>query len=127
MKDYLRQRQLPHGVLDRDRHGAQFLAAVVKRAFANETLTDPAKLLSLVGAARSHVVLDLGGHDLTDLIAALRPALRDIITLAMPAWFTPDPQHPLEQDTGAASLFEAIQHDRLGAWAMQHPGAVSTR
>jgi LCP family protein required for cell wall assembly len=126
MKDYLRQRRLPDGALDRDRHGAQFLAAVVKRAFANDTLTDPAKLVSLATTARDHVVLDLGGRELTDLMAVLRQPLGNIIVLATPVHFSKEYLNLIEVDNDAGSLFEAVRSDRLGAWAMLHPGVVIT-
>jgi LCP family protein required for cell wall assembly len=68
---FVRQRHgLPEGDLSRIRRQQVFLAALADKMLAGGTLTDPAKLGALIGAAQQAVVLDRGW----DLLSFARQA-----------------------------------------------------
>ncbi|MEU4626809.1 LCP family protein [Actinoplanes sp. NPDC023801] len=121
--DYLRQRYgLPRSDYDRQRHQRQFLKAV-----ADQVGRDPARLTEVLSAAGDSLVIDAGGHALTDWLLELKDLdVRTVTTISLPGepvfWngkylgeqFTPD----------VAGFFAAVGRDRVAAYLLDHPTLV---
>ncbi|MEU2660924.1 LCP family protein [Micromonospora sp. NPDC007220] len=126
--DLLRQRrELPEGGLDRDRHAQLFAAGLIRRAGEQGVLTDPVRLLALVGTVGAELVVGSDGSPLVDLLKVL-PDLRSVdpIGLSLPVgppeglgWrLSPDPEE-------APAFLAALREDRLAQWVAQHPERVN--
>jgi len=116
LRDLLRQRKdLPNGVLDRDRHNGQFLVALAKRLRSGSTLTDPVAMTALVRTLSQHVEISAGGIDAVDLLWSLRDAP---MVYGGASWRS-DPassgRYLLPGDS-ATSMFAALRADQLGEW-----------
>jgi polyisoprenyl-teichoic acid--peptidoglycan teichoic acid transferase len=71
--DYLRQRELlPNGDYDRQRHGQQFIIAVLKQTASAGTLSDPVKLDRVVHQIGQGMTIDTNGISVLDLAFAFR-------------------------------------------------------
>lgn len=122
--DLLRQRlELPGGASDRDRHARLFAAGLVRRVVEQGALTNPARLHSLLDAARLTTV---DGAPLVGLVGVL-PQLKSVepVGLSLPVappdrsgWrLRPDPER-------APAFLAALREDRLAQWAAQNPDRV---
>jgi LCP family protein required for cell wall assembly len=123
-KDFLRQRIfLPGGAKDRDRHVAQFLAALVRQITSAGTLTDLAKLRALAGVVGSSVTMDAHDHSVVDLAGQLRGALSHMTGVATPVGaYSTTYRLGLTQDTHV--LFKALREDTMAAWVAANPSAA---
>ena len=75
MRDLLRQRvDYPGGALDRDRHSAQFLIALVTQVMNGGALADLNQLSSVYDALRADAAIDAPGLDLVEVAWELRKA-----------------------------------------------------
>jgi hypothetical protein len=70
--DYVRQRKLPNGDYDRQRHQQQFLRAMLKKAASKGVITDPKKLDAVVRAGGKALTLDDGGIPPHEWLWAMR-------------------------------------------------------
>ena len=126
--DLLRQRQgLPEGGLDRDRHAQLFAAGLIRRADEQEVLTNPVRLLALVGTVGADLVAGSDGTPLVDLLKVLSDLKSvDPVGLSLPVgppeglgWrLPPDPKE-------APAFLAALREDRLAQWVAQHPDQVN--
>ncbi|MDI6100206.1 LCP family protein [Actinoplanes sp. NEAU-A12] len=123
--DYLRQRYgLPRSDYDRQRHQRQFLQAVVRQISRDGALR-PARLMKVLTTVGDSLVVDGGGHDITDWIIELKDLHAGSVTAV------DLPGEPVfeggkylgEQFTsGAAAFFAAVRKDRAGRFLLDHPG-----
>ncbi|MBQ0904264.1 hypothetical protein [Micromonospora sp. U21] len=84
--DLLRQRRyLPDGTLDRDRDAQRYVAGLVRRAVAQDVLTNPVRLTALLSAAGKGLAVDDDGLPLTRLVAVL-PEMKSVdpVGLSLP-------------------------------------------
>ncbi len=117
---YLRQRYtVTDGALGRDRHVAQFLAALADKAVSAGDLTKMTTLLRLGGAG---VTIDVPGADGPGLAWQVRDALHKVVAVEAP-WSLQTPMD-LVLTPDAAGLFEALRMDTMGAWVAAHPSTV---
>jgi LCP family protein required for cell wall assembly len=121
---YLRQRHdVADGALGRDRHVAQFLAALAEKAISASDLTKMTTLLRLGGAG---VTIDVPGADGPSLAWQVRGALSKVVAMEAP-WST---QTVMDQGSvvvltpDSAGLFEALRMDTMGAWVAANPSTV---
>ncbi|MEU7919951.1 LCP family protein [Micromonospora zamorensis] len=126
--DLLRQRRdLPSGALDRDRNAQRYVAALIRRAVAQDVLTNPARLAALLSAAGKGMTVDDDGLPLTRLMAVL-PELKSVdpVGLSLPVGppVHPSARLPLDPKQGPAFL-AALGEDRLAQWVAQHPEQVN--
>jgi anionic cell wall polymer biosynthesis LytR-Cps2A-Psr (LCP) family protein len=122
LRDLLRQRiGLPNGSLDRDRHNAQFLAALALKLTRGTSLLDLARLGSLYASVRSDVSVQLdGGLDPVELAWSVRSAFASTAIVGMPVVADPDPSVQLRPAQDAAGLFAALRADTLTSWLVAH-------
>ncbi|MFI6237817.1 LCP family protein [Micromonospora sp. NPDC050784] len=126
--DLLRQRRyLPDGAFDRDRNAQRYVAALIRRAVAQDVLTNPVRLTALLSAAGKGLAVDDDGLPLTRLVAVL-PELKtvDPVGLSLPVGPPVDnaSRLPLDPKQGPAFL-AALREDRLAQWVAQHPEQVN--
>jgi LCP family protein required for cell wall assembly len=121
---YLRQRHnVTDGALGRDRHVAQFLAALADKAVSASDLTRMTALLRLGGAG---VTIDVPGADAPSLAWQVRGALHKVVAVEAP-WSV---QTVMDQGSvvvltpDATGLFEALRMDTMGAWVATNPSTV---
>jgi LCP family protein required for cell wall assembly len=125
-KDYLRQRYgLPGAAKDRDRHVAQFLAALVRQITSAGTFTDFAKLRALAAVVGSSVTVNAHDHSVVDLAWQLRGSLNRVIAVATPTEDNRDTYMP-ELAASATGLFGALRTDTMAGWGAANPSAVQT-
>ncbi|MEV1315653.1 LCP family protein [Micromonospora arborensis] len=126
--DLLRQRRyLPDGAFDRDRNAQRYVAGLIRRAVAQDVLSNPVRLTALLSAAGGGLTVDDDGLPLTRLLRVL-PELKSVdpVGLSLPvgpltgdAW-----RVRLDPKQGPAFL-AALSEDRLAQWVTQHPGQVN--
>ncbi|MFE9190356.1 LCP family protein [Micromonospora sp. NPDC007208] len=126
--DLLRQRRyLPDGAFDRDRNAQRYVAALIRRAVAQDVLTNPVRLTALLSAAGKGLTVDDDGLPLTRLVAVL-PELKSVdpVGLSLPVGPPVDnaSRLPLDPKQGPAFL-AALSEDRLAQWVAQHPEQVN--
>ncbi|MEV4763597.1 LCP family protein [Micromonospora chokoriensis] len=126
--DLLRQRRyLPDGAIDRDRNAQRYVAGLIRRAAAQDVLTNPVRLAALLSAAGRSLTVDDDGLPLTSLVAVL-PKLTSVdpVGLSLPVGPPVDDASrlPLDPKQGPAFL-AALREDRLAQWAEQHPEQVN--
>ena len=122
--DYLRQRYgLPRSDYDRQRHQRQFLTAVLRQV-GRDGVTRPDRLLKVITAVGDSLVLDGGGHDVTDWMMELKDLDADSVT-------TVDlPGEPLFEGgrylgekfpPRTAAFFTAVAEDRVARFLRDTP------
>ncbi len=129
---YVRQRHgLPGGDFDRIKRQHQFLAALLDKAGATGTLTNPLKLNHFLDAATKSISVDQDLR-LTDLIMEFRNLRSsDFTFLTTP--IAADETVPgvgavlVVDHAKAADMFTAVSTDSLGEWAAANPAYVSSR
>ncbi|MCG5436701.1 LCP family protein [Micromonospora foliorum] len=126
--DLLRQRRyLPDGAFDRDRNAQRYVAALIRRAVAQDVLTNPVRLTALLSAGGKGLAVDDDGLPLTRLVAVL-PELKSVdpVGLSLPVGPPVDnaSRLPLDPKLGPAFL-AALSEDRLAQWVAQHPEQVN--
>lgn len=119
MRDLLRQRRTPNGALDRDRHNAQFLAALIKQVVRDGSVADLGRLRAAYVALRSYVTIDTRGLDAVDVAWQLRSALDSIEYVGMQVKLA-QTEGAVVPGTNGASLFEALRADTVPAWIAAH-------
>ncbi|MEW2426990.1 LCP family protein [Micromonospora sp. NPDC047644] len=126
--DLLRQRRyLPDGALDRDRNAQRYVAGLVRRAVAQDVLTNPVRLTALLSAAGTGLAVDDDGLSLTRLVAVL-PELRSVdpVGLSLPVGPSAGNASRLSLDPKQGPGFlAALREDRLAQWVAQHPEQVN--
>jgi LCP family protein required for cell wall assembly len=135
--DYLRQRYNFEGVPDglgpkafgaiiRDRHQVDFLRALLAKLDLGGLLGDPLKLPRLMAAAGHGLVVDTRQARLLELAAEVRPALHQVVGLAVPA----DGSARLAGQDGfvetaeGRDLFDAVGTDQLAGFVAAHPDVL---
>jgi len=124
--DYARQRYgLPHASYDRDRHGAQLLAAILRKIKATMGLTDVAKLMGLAEAVGPSLVVDTGRLSPADIARAVKPALdEDVTTVTTPLGGfhskTFNNQSYQVVDAVTEQFYGALRDDRVADWIARH-------
>jgi LCP family protein required for cell wall assembly len=133
--DYLRQRKdfvgVPpdlgaagYGGIIRDRHQVQYLRALMAQVDIG-SLTNPTRLTGLLQAAGKGLAVDLGAHKAADWLAAVGPALSNVVGVTTPEGNV--------SQAGAAgmsisddgrAMFAAVRSEQLGPWLTGHPAAV---
>ncbi|MEU8389282.1 LCP family protein [Micromonospora sp. NPDC048843] len=126
--DLLRQRRyLPDGASDRDRNAQRYIAGLVRRAVAQDVLTNPVRLTALLSAAGKGLAVDDDGLPLTRLVAVL-PELKSVDPVGLSLPVGPPAGNasrlPLDPKEGPDFL-AALREDRLAQWAAQHPEQVN--
>ncbi|MDG4778457.1 LCP family protein [Micromonospora sp. WMMD961] len=126
--DLLRQRRyLPDGATDRDRNAQRYVAGLIRRAAAQDVLSNPVRLAALLSAAGKSLTVDDDGLPLTRLVSVL-PRLKSVdpVGLALPVGSPVDDASrlPLDPEQGRA-LLTALGEDRLAQWVDQHPDQVT--
>lgn len=126
--DLLRQRRyLPDGTLDRDRNAQRYVAGLVRRAVAQDVLTNPVRLTALLSAAGKGLAVDDDGLPLTRLVAVL-PELKSVDPVGLSLPVGPPGGNasrlPLDPKQGPEFL-AALREDRLAQWVAQHPEQVN--
>ncbi|MEU8419861.1 LCP family protein [Micromonospora sp. NPDC048835] len=127
--DLLRQRRyLPDGASDRDRNAQRYVAGLIRRAVAQEVLSNPVRLAALLSAAGKGMAFDDDGAPLTRLVAVL-PELKslDPVGLSLPVGPSVGNTARLSLDPKQGPEFlAALSGDRLAQWVAQHPEQVNT-
>ena len=126
--DLLRQRRyLPDGAFDRDRNAQRYVAGLVRRAVAQDVLTNPVRLAALLSAAGKGLAVDDDGLPLTRLVAVL-PELKSVDPVGLSLPVGPPAGNasrlPLDPKQGPEFL-AALREDRLAQWVAQHPEQVN--
>lgn len=124
--DLLRQRYgLTNGAYDRDRHGRQFVQALVQRADSLGVARNPVLAERLLRAAGPGLTLDTGGLALTDLLGTvIRLADAPVLGIGAASFAATDVKHPGYEELYPGvreQLFAAVREDRLGQWLAAHP------
>nr|WTA67932.1 LCP family protein [Micromonospora sp. NBC_00855] len=126
--DLLRQRRyLPDGALDRDRNAQRYVAALIRRAVAQDVLTNPVRLAALLSAAGTGLTVDDDGLPLTRLVGVL-PELKSVdpVGLSLPVGPPTGSSWRLQLDPKQSPAFlAALREDRLAQWVAQHPEQVN--
>ncbi|WFE50874.1 LCP family protein [Micromonospora sp. WMMD1155] len=126
--DLLRQRRyLPDGAIDRDRNAQRYVAGLVRRAVAQDVLSNPVRLAALLSAAGEGLTVDDDGLPLTGLVAVL-PELRSVdpVGLSLPVGPPVGDASRLQLDPKPGRAFlAALREDRLAQWVEQHPEQVN--
>jgi anionic cell wall polymer biosynthesis LytR-Cps2A-Psr (LCP) family protein len=121
--DFLRQRRnLANGAFDRDRHNAQFLAALLRQLTSAGTFSDPDRLSATFGTLRNYVVMDTRGRNVVNLAWDLRSAVGNVAGVGVPA--EPLGNGNLGATATAAGLFKALRDDTVTDWLREHPFAM---
>ncbi|MFC7533051.1 LCP family protein [Actinoplanes sp. GCM10030250] len=127
--DYVRQRYgLPRTDYDRQRHQQQFIKAMAKQAMSKDVVTDPGKLLKVMGAAGDSLTFAGGDHTIVDWALELRGInTDDMTTINLPGGglgvgsdyrgeqFSPE----------VGDFFAAVRENRVGQFLLDHPGFVN--
>jgi anionic cell wall polymer biosynthesis LytR-Cps2A-Psr (LCP) family protein len=126
--DYVRQRELlPNGDYDRQRHGQQFIMAVLKQTASAGTLSDPSKLAHAVHDIGQALTVDTNGASVLDFALAVR----NIKAESLVGLKTPSHPQMIGQtsyvvgDPGMSELWKAIRDDTLDVYAKAHPQQVN--
>ncbi|MET7667603.1 LCP family protein [Micromonospora luteifusca] len=126
--DLLRQRRyLPDGAFDRDRNAQRYVAGLIRRAVAQDVLSNPVRLTALVSAAGKDLTVDDDGLPLTRLLRVL-PELKNVepVGLSLPVGPPAGSAARLRLDPKQGPAFlAALSEDRLAQWVAQHPGQVN--
>ncbi|WP_204942841.1 LCP family protein [Micromonospora luteifusca] len=130
--DLLRQRRyLPDGAFDRDRNAQRYVAGLIRRAVAQDVLSNPVRLTALLSAAGKGLTVDDDGLPLTRLLRVL-PELKSVDPVGLSLPVGPPVGPPagsawrlrLDPKQGPAFL-AALSEDRLAQWVAQHPEQVN--
>ncbi|BEL03147.1 hypothetical protein Q0Z83_013380 [Actinoplanes sichuanensis] len=120
--DFVRQRYgLPKSDYDRQRHQRQLLRAVARK------ITDPAQLLKVMATVGDDLIVEDGGHDITDWLVALKNVdTTAVVTVTLPGGPVFDHGRYLGERyaTGVTSFFAAVKEDRVAAYLLDHPTLV---
>ncbi|MEO3774489.1 LCP family protein [Micromonospora sp. B9E7] len=126
--DLLRQRRyLPDGTFDRDRNAQRYVAGLIRRAAAQDVLSNPVRLAALLSAAGKGLTVDDDGLPLTSLVAVL-PKLKSVdpVGLSLPVGPPAGNASRLQLDPKQGPAFlAALGEDRLARWVEQHPEQVN--
>lgn len=124
--DLLRQRgDLPGDALDRDRHGRDYLKALLAVVRADGTLEDPMRVNNLLLAAKGGLVVDAhGGDKVSLLIAGSGIGADDVVGMAAPVVSRSDGTIRLADSPATKALFQAYAGDRVTAWVADNPSAI---
>lgn len=121
--DLLRQRRdLPGGVFDRDRHGREYLTALLAAGRSSGTLKDLGRLDRLLRVAG--LAVDVRQGELADLlVAGVGIGADDVVGMAVPVIERADGTLRLAGPE-AADVFRAYAEDRVAAWLVANPSAA---
>lgn len=129
---YVRQRDgLPLGDLSRIARQQDLLRAILAKVSAEHLPVNPVRLYGLLDALTQVVSVDSTFTSATMRSLALQLSSlrgRDITFVIAPwrRFGVRDGQAVVNLDPGeCASLWQAVRHDTVGAWAKQHPSAVT--
>lgn len=128
--DLLRQRYgLPGGAFDRDRHGRQYLKALLTAVRAGGVLESPASADRLVRAAGRGLSIDARAGSVLDLVWSLRGIrAEDVVGLSLEMREQPTGEGKSrlgpEDAVQARTLFEAYLADQVDAWTQRYPASV---
>lgn len=127
--DLLRQRRgLPEDAHDRDRNGQRFVKGLLAKVASQETLTDPAKVLALLGVAGDGLIVDTGDMAVPDLVKVVYDvANADLVGIG---WTFREGnigqrQYQELDPLVSGSLFDAVRQDRLDEWVVAHPEHIT--
>lgn len=125
--DLLRQRRgLPEGAHDRDRNGQRFVKGLLAKIANQETLTDPAKVVALLGVVGEGLAVDTGDMAVPDLVKALYDvANADLVGIGWTFRGDGSGQYEELDPVVSGSLFDAVRQDRLDEWVVAHPGQIT--
>ncbi|MGC4745097.1 LCP family protein [Micromonospora sp. DT201] len=122
--ELLRQRRyLPDGAFDRDRNAQRYAAGLIRRAVAQDVLSNPVRLTALLSAAGKDLTVDDDGVPLTKLLRVL-PELKSVdpVGLSLPVGpLTGNVQRVRLDPKQGPAFFAALGEDRLAQWVAQHP------
>lgn len=123
------------GVGDFGRQNMQqhFVKQLLTRAKQQGYMSDPSKVGTLIETIGDHVLIDLGGHTVTDFALALRGLnATDLATIRIPS----EPAdidgtsyvvtQPGPQQAAATALYTALRTDELDNWISTHPDWADT-
>lgn len=122
--DYARQRYIEGADYARQRHQRQLIRALVREAFAQDVVTDPAKLDRVLRAAGDALVFDGRGQRVIDFAFALRRVTADRITLVdLPGSSVFDGGSYLGErlDPLADEFLAAVRDHRVRRFLSAHP------
>ncbi|MEU4563121.1 LCP family protein [Actinoplanes sp. NPDC023936] len=121
--DYVRQRYgLPRSDYDRQRHQRQFLTAVAGQLHG----AGAARMRSVLGAAGGALRFNGGRHSLAEWVAELREIeVAAVTTVGLPGRPVFERGKYLGERLDAAGFFAAVVNDRVAAFLLDHPGAVT--
>ncbi|MFG1867755.1 LCP family protein [Micromonospora arborensis] len=126
--DLLRQRRyLPDGAFDRDRNAQRYVAGLIRRAVAQDVLSNPVRLTALLSAAGEGLTIDDDGLPLTRLLRVL-PELKSVepVGLSLPVGPLTGNAWRVRLDPKQSPAFlAALSEDRLAQWVAQHPEKVN--
>jgi LCP family protein required for cell wall assembly len=128
--DYVRQRHLPNGDYDRQRHQQQFLRAMLKKAASKGVITDPKKLDAVVRAGGKALTLDDGGIPPHEWLWAMRNVGdNEVLMLRTPGGgvFGAGGEYVGEELTAQGkALFDAMRTSTLDQFAVANTDLVNT-
>ena len=121
ISDYGRQRMQQH-----------FIKQLLKRAQEDGYMTDPTKVGPLVQELGKNVMIDIGGHSVTDYAVSLRNVnIGSMLTVKIPS----EPAtigttsyvvtQPGDQQFAADELYKALRDDTISQWAAKYPQWVN--
>lgn len=133
--DYVRQRYgLPRTDYDRQRHQQQFIKAIAKQAMGKDVVTNPSKLLKVMGAAGDSLTFAGGGHSILDWALELKGLnVDDTATIDLPGGGVFKESNGQRRYLGeqfapeAGDFFRAVREDRVPEFLFDHPKFVQAK
>ena len=133
--DYVRQRYgLPRTDYDRQRHQQQFIKAIAKQAMSKDVVTNPSKLLKVMGAAGDSLTFAGGGHSILDWALELKGLnVDDTATIDLPGGGVFKEVNGQRKYQGeqfapeADAFFKAVRSDRVPEFLLDHPKFVQAK
>ena len=128
--DYARQRHLPKGDYDRQRHQQQLLRAIFSKLLSKGTLTDISKFTALKSAAGDLLTLDLGKVPIEDWLFSFKHLSEDDVVMIKTnggdlsseiingTWY-----EVLNEDS--MELLKAVKEDKVYDFLTQHPSWIA--
>lgn len=128
--DYARQRYLDGSDYARQRHQRQLVKALIKKAFAQDAVTNPSQLDRVLTALGEALVFDGRGHRVIDFGYALRNLSPvDITLVGLPGGgvYRGGTYLGEQLNSVAKPFFAALRSDELAVFLANHPNLVNKR
>ncbi|HZE39778.1 MAG TPA: LCP family protein [Stackebrandtia sp.] len=110
-----------------------FIKQLFKKAEEEGYVSNPSRVGTLIKAVGDNILVDLGGHTVTDFAFALRhvkpSSMKTVKVPSEPADIEGTSYvviQPGEEQTDADDLFKALREDKLDDWITSHPDWVNS-